>query len=180
MKVPKSKLIILICILQILFLLFGIAHVNITLLAGEKAIIEMAGYDPYDPLRGRYLNLRVAEQKVELEGNSISRYENGNNNFVYVVLGKSLNSKIYDTFEYATLDKPANGELYIKTRSSSYLLHKNEVQIYPNLDTYYLNEKLAIKLDDVVRTSESEVHLVLKVLNGNYTIDSIIINGQEY
>lgn len=179
MKVSKGTCIIVICILQIFVLLFGIIHINIILFRGEEAVIKMEGYDPYDPLRGRYLTLRIADEKVALERNSISRYKNYDNNLVYVVLTKSATSNTYDTFDYATLDKPINGEIYIKC-PSSYLSNENEVWIYPNLNTYYLNEKLAIELDAITRDPETEMYLVLKILNGNYTIDSIIINGQLY
>ena len=179
MKLSKGKGILLICALQLFVLVFGIAHVNFILFGGETAVIEMTGFDPYDPLRGRYLDLRVADLEVKLEANSIERYPLYEDTFVYVILDKSQGSDTYDTFAYASLDKPTNGELYIKC-PSLYRTDENNVRIAPGLDTYYLNETQALQLDAITRDADTEMHLILKIMNGNYTIDSILINGELY
>lgn len=184
MKLSKTKFIIFVCILQTLFLLAGIIHVNITLLMGKEALIEMDGYDPYDPLRGRYFALALSNPYVPLEPNSILRYQSydtddTDSRTVYVVLEKSTQSEVHDEFSYASLDKPTD-KMYIKCPSSQYSLESNQITIRPRLNTYYLNEKKAIVLDSVLRSSDSEVDLILKVLNGSYAIDGIVINGKRY
>lgn len=179
----KTKLILVTCIAQILILLSLIGVVNLILVAGQTAMVEMTGYDPYDPLRGRYLSLQLKERYVPLDipENDYNDYQK-----FYVVLEKSEGSLVYDHFSYATVKKPDN-QLYIvcpgyisydydrETKE-----HTKSLRISPNLNTYYLNEQTAKELDKIVWSNDTTMYISLKILNGNYAIDGLIVNGQKY
>ena len=53
MKIHRNKMILIVFALQLLMLLAVIAMVCAVSGRGRTVTLEMAGYDPYDALRGR-------------------------------------------------------------------------------------------------------------------------------
>ena len=74
MKIHRNKMILIVFALQLLMLLAVIAMVCAVSGRGRTVTLEMAGYDPYDALRGRYLRLSSPDSRVTLEPGSIERY----------------------------------------------------------------------------------------------------------
>ena len=107
MKIHRNKMILIVFALQLLMLLAVIAMVCAVSGRGRTVTLEMAGYDPYDALRGRYLRLSSPDSRVTLEPGSIERYENRRQSTipVYVVLDTDPDSGI-SGFSYASLDCP--------------------------------------------------------------------------
>ncbi len=168
----KIKVFLIIVLLQICFLFYGIVDTNLILSTGESIVIKMSGFDPYDPIRGRYIQLALEENRVDID-NSFSREHS--KTIGYVIL---TNNGKYDEFSYASTLEPSGEIKYIKCDMS--ISYDDVAYIYPKLDTYYVNEKIAPKLESIIRQADSEVFLHLKIKNGNYRIDKLEVNGEFY
>lgn len=133
-------------------------------------------YDPYDPFRGRYVQLRVPSQRVTV--NEKREYARNNG---YAVLEKDE-----DGFAVVVdlLDKPEPGKTAMRIQSiwRSYYDdtagHTYEVS-FP-LDRFYMNEKLAPEAERVVaeaiKAGGAGCALLVNVYaNGNSTIKDLLI-----
>lgn len=182
MKTHRNKLILTAFLLQILMLLSVIALVYGVSRKGQTVILEMTGYDPYDALRGRYLQMDNPDDDVILEPGSLERYidMNRDNVPVYVVLEENPENGL-SSFSYASLDRPGDTVPYIRCGSRYLRTYEDEprIRIIPRINQYYLNENSADRLDQSVRW-DTEIHMSLKIWHGLYVVDGIEIDGQRY
>lgn len=182
MKRHRNKLLLAAFALQLLLLLSIIGLVYAVSLSGRTAVLEMTGYDPYDALRGRYLQLSNPDGDVVLDPGSAERYEalSGKARNVYVILETDPESGL-ERFSRATLDRPEAGVPYIKCPSGYMRTSGDEtrVSISPRITRYYLNEKQAAQLDRAV-TWDTKIRLSLKIWHGMYVVDGMEIDGVRY
>lgn len=182
----KQHLMITIFVLQIFALVFGIFHVNYILITGDSVKLKVTGFDPYDPLRGRYLDLNLEDNKVSLHEKIQETFNNpqayDTPAQAYVVVKKSIDSSTtsHDTFDYMTYTKPPTTSTFIKCDIGNYLDDAGKVSIYPRIHTYYVNEQLAPTLEEQLRSPDTQAYIYLKVKNGMYTINKLEINGAIY
>lgn len=182
MKKHRNKLILAAFALQILLLLSIAGLVFCVSRNGRTAVLEMTGYDPYDALRGRYLQMSNPDGDVVLEPGSVQRYQarSGEPGDVYVVLEPDPENGL-DRFSFATLDRPARDVPYIKCASGYLWMSGDEarVYIYPRITKYYLNESQAARLEGAV-TWDTQIRLSLKIWRGMYVADGLEIDGVKY
>ena len=182
MKIHRNKMILIVFALQLLMLLAVIAMVCAVSGRGRTVTLEMAGYDPYDTLRGRYLRLSSPDSRVTLEPGSIERYENRRQSTipVYVVLDTDPDSGI-SGFSYASLDCPDSNTPYIRCSSQYLRIYEDgaQISIQPRIEQYYLNERHADALEQSI-TRDSNILLRLKIWRGMYVVDGLTVDGQAY
>lgn len=186
MKIPRNKLVLIAFAVQIAMLLSIIAVVYGVSRWGQSVSIQMTGHDPYDALRGRYLQLDIPDSGVGLEPGSLERYKTqyetmGNRDIpVYVILDKDPDSGL-SQFSFAALDRPGGSAPYIRCPSRYLWTSDGEwrVNIRPRITQYYLNETQAQQLDASVRW-DTEIRMRLKIWNGLYVADGIEIDNQDY
>lgn len=178
----RNKMILAAFVLQILLLASVISLVYAVSVNGRTVVIEMTGYDPYDALRGRYLQLDLPAREVILEPDSLERYRASRKDeqYVYVILDQEPGSRL-SRFAYASLDRPAPDTPYIKCMSRYLWTSDGEsrIDIYPRISQYYLNEHQADQLDRSVSWN-TRILLTLKLWHGMYVIDGMEIDGVTY
>lgn len=178
----RNKTIVLVFVLQLIFLISIAVYTNMILAVGDSVTVKMDGYDPYDPLRGRYVILQMDQRIIPVLSSDISKVESMDSfpDKMYIVM-QDPNSGYFD---YATLTKPKNGEVYIQTEvRQSYNLDVLSVYINSTY-IYYMNEQTAIEVDKIIGSwvdgEKVEVYMNLKVMNGNFQIDYITVDGITY
>ena len=166
---------------------------------GTEVRFVCQAYDPYDPLRGRYLRTRVSEDctNMAFQVCETNRYEFRNK--LFARLEPIGTNGLWRVAEVAV--EPGTEGLWVRPKSSSieYCLGwsdrgKNEewddfdkrkkasglkaVVTFP--DQLFVNEKLAPEAEKVLRkhTGKSAV-AVYRVLNGEMVITDIEINGKS-
>lgn len=183
----KKRLVLAVFFIQIIVLVFGVLTINYVLRTGEVVKLAVTGFDPYDPIRGRYVYLNLVDDRVKINDDSKQRFIDITSSSIekmplaYIII-KNTSSSSSDTqcFDSITFNKPSKDVKYIKCDIGGYLDDEDKVAIYPRLDTYYVNEKLAPYLEDELRKPDSKGYMYVKVKNGIYVIDKIEINGVIY
>lgn len=187
MKPCRNNIILLVFFLQLLMPLSFIAVTSMVLAGGQEVTVRMAAYDPYDMIRGRYLQMHnpdsetVPDSGLEYE---LSRRPDLSEKRpdLYVVLSSDPDTGL-SHYSFATLKRPSHGIPYMKCPSSDYSIWEEtdgiKLHIYPRIDRYYLNEADALSLDRNIR-ADSEIRVRLKLWNGMYAVDGIEVDGIPY
>lgn len=183
----RNSIIPLVFFLQLLIPLSCIALVCTVLARGQEVTVQMAAYDPYDIIRGRYLQIRNPDSEVPMEPgleNELENIWNAGRGFpdMYVVLQPGPDTGL-SRFSFATLKRPEHGTPYITCPASTYSIRegndRTSLFIYPRIDKYYLNEADALYLDQIIRP-DTDIRVTLKLWNGMYAIDGIKVDGVPY
>ena len=129
-----------------------------------------APVDPYDALRGRYIDLRFAENRGPvIQGESIKPGQT-----VYALLGTDTDGFAYITG--ITAQKPALGD-YVETRAG-YMLGENINVILP-FKRFYMREDLASQAEQVYwRTAGREGSVSVRIKNGMGVIEQLYIGDK--
>lgn len=187
LKSIKKEILIITLILQLIVVVFPILRNNYLLKTGESFKIEVTGYDPYDILRGRYIDYRLSNREIEV-GNTIDKEIVNNAKVMYFEIDKELE------ITQATHLKPSHSnyislhpkQFYYKNYSQYYdenILKTKETDkiiVDPDFKKYYVNEKVAPFLEDELRKSETKAYITLVVKNGKYLVKNMIINDVTY
>ena len=117
---------------------------------GESYKIEIGGFDPYDPFRGRYVAVRPLIDDLSRWGKHSYVLYKDENDFVV---------------EAQIVDKTTKDRGFVKNFT---------------LERYYMNEKLAPLAEDSLRNVLAEegstAYVVVKIKNGSYVIEGLFIN----
>lgn len=175
----KTYLLVSACVIQILVLLGMVIGVNYIYLTGSTYVIKATGYDPYDPLRGRYIQLNICEEVLPLKSNEEVADMN-------IILGtdKPLYA-VFDTKErdgklvYCTFDKPVDKNYLKVDRWHTYSEESSRLICYFNTEEYYVNERMAEEIETKIRNTE-EVYLQIQVNKGIYVVKKLLIDGESY
>ena len=183
----RNKIILLVFLIQLLIPLSCIALVCTVLAMGQDATVRMDAYDPYDMIRGRYLQIRNPDSEVTpdsgLEEELEHMLDTGKKQpDMYVVLEPGDDPGLL-RFSYATLIRPNHQTPYIRCPASTYYIRRNDegtkLRIAPKIDKYYLNESDANYLDQYIQR-DTDIRVKLKLWNGMYAVDGIIVDGIPY
>lgn len=150
----------------------------------EPAVYEFdtSLYDPYDPMRGRYVRLSFGEiEHIEIQGNAGEKFVGMNHG--YAVLGKDKNGRAVIT-ELCTRGEIPDGKDFLRVKIRFPWQNKTYVQnkIYITLpfDRFYLNEKLAPEAEKLLQDCTENAVLKVKVYeNGNFAVDDLCIGGKS-
>ena len=173
----KKYLLVSTCILQVLILLGMVIGVNYIYKTGETYMMKATGYDPYDPLRGRYIQVRICEELLPLKINEEMPANNwASDRPLYAVFSKEDEG---GKLAYCTFNKPVD-ENYLKVDEWNQDLEQDKMFIcYFKVQQYYVNEKMAEKLEKMISKTE-EVYLQIQVNKGMYVVKKLVIDGESY
>jgi len=150
---------------------------------GRTVYVKCKLYDPYHPLKGRYLQLDFDYSKVPLK--NYPDLSADRKNFIqdftplYVVLSEDKNEVIN-----VTVKKPADNSLYLKSKFR--YDYNDDIYLHFPFDKYYIQENLAKKAEDYIRANpELNIRLelsvdkegnarIVKMLSGDKKIEDLI------
>ncbi len=186
----KTILMVLLCIGQLAVIATMIGKVYVIKKASTKILLECETYDPYDALRGRYLQVQLKSRIVNdnlykefpsLKNMSEDKLQALAGKEVYCVYGPG-----YNGYEYRLVDiktrRPGKGFVFLKAK----LEYAGDRKLILGLPVfkYYIQEDLALKADKILgRVFESiledGMYIELEVDHeGNYIINSLYIGEQ--
>jgi len=171
----KKCLLALVLIAQLSVPAFMVYRYESTLDNGATYRFQVRPYDPYDPFRGRYVNLVFAERSVAYNGDAYLSY--GDFAYATITTGEDGNAKLVELF--AT--PPTSGD-FLKVKCLWSDNDDKTKQVEFIFKRYYANEKKAPNIEaTVTRLSrrgidESEnVTAQVKVKDGLGVIEEIYI-----
>lgn len=166
---------------------------------GTEVRIKCQAYDPYDPLRGRYLRVTVSETCTnifsEVDADNYWKVPEGD---IYAKLAKAPgNGGLY--LVEAVAREPADAGLWVKTKSLTLaraLGHEDKrkgeswdefyarqresgtkaVVSFPN--QLFVNEKVAPEAEELLRKAIASAVAVFRVLDGEIVLTDIEIGGK--
>ena len=176
-KQAKLYLLVSGCVFQVLILLGMVIGVNYIYIAGETYMVKATGYDPYDPLRGRYMQLRMNEEILPLKlDEEMPINARSSDTPLYAVFSKEEKG---GKLAYCTFYKPKDENYLILDEWEQYTEQDRMFICYFKVDDYYVNEKLAEDLEKKISKAE-EVYLQIQVHKGVYVVKKLVIDGVSY
>jgi len=158
---------------------------------GKVFRFPVTAYDPYDPMRGRYvrLNLNDFERNIRLpKKNRNLKFRNRQNIFAVLEPGQDGTAKIVDLVSERK-EIPA-GKMFLpveflwshqeydaKTRK-----HRNRWTHHIRLpfNRFYLNEKKAPEAEKMLQDRKSKAELTVIIYpDGVYQVKDLVINGKS-
>jgi len=167
-------------------------------LNGTEVRLKCQAYDPYDPLRGRYLSMTVREDctNILFDASGQSEYERRND--VFVQLGEIPGSNGLYRVE-AVAKEPTDGGLWARPKwvRMEYALgysDKGKDESYDDFharreksgrkavvsfpDQLFVNEKVAPEAEKLLRERTASAIAVYRVLDGEAVLTDIEIAGK--
>ncbi|MCP3966746.1 MAG: GDYXXLXY domain-containing protein [Lentisphaerae bacterium] len=152
--------------------LYMIARAEGILTKGNVYLFKVVPRDPYDPFRGRYLNISVEQNYVAGKDKDFRQGK-----LCYAVLNK-------DKYGYAFLSDlldapPANGD-YIRVRYRWYDDKRNLINL--PFGKYFVNEKIAPVAEkvvaDFIKDPKKACVLKVRVKGGEALVEGLLLDGK--
>jgi len=154
-------------------------------------LFETEILDPYDPMRGRYVQLYFKQNRVRLHDKNMQILESRSTNSCFAVLEKNPDGTARIVDLVTDVKQVPAGKDFLRVRYSHFQWdfdEKTKSQQKTGLhtiqfpfDRFYLNESLAPEAERVVRenTRKGKAYARIKVYeNGNFAMDDLIVDGQ--
>lgn len=151
---------------------------------GAVVRVAVGAPDPFDPLRGRYLQVRPLESEVRLDP-GLAHLATGEK--VWVQLEKGPDELHH--LGKVTQQKPLSGDYLLMTLQLPQGRSSDTAQITPKttvtwpVDRFYVNEKLAPEADKWLREKTLGGRTVvaeLRVLDGTAVMTDIAVDGRSF
>jgi hypothetical protein len=143
---------------------------------GEIVKFKCGAPDPFDPLRGRYLTVRVEDAHATMP--KPSPFKGGETVYATITVGAD-GFALFDTI-YA---EPPTSGLYLKCKLPGYLYDAPRVLMEVPIERYYVNEEVAPKADEWLSKVRSErggiTWVEVKILKGSAVITDIKHDGKS-
>lgn len=180
MKIKNSERIFFICAIVLNLLVLG-------LLTAKPLVIQKSAeknerilrlkcnlYDPYDPMKGRYVRLTFDENNKNVKDIKFdeeilfedNRKEGENKSWrikipaLYAVFEN--NEEGVSVLKEVTLKKPSENELFIKT-AAQYFRNDETIYLDLNFSKYYMQEEHADRVDKMTRNEFEKLNPVLEI-----------------
>lgn len=142
---------------------------------GTLIKLKCTAPDPYDPLRGRFLAIRPAQQQIPVA--ETLQLQRGTTFYASFSTGDDG----LTTLSGVTLDPPEKGES-IRLRTRYFSNDKNVNFDWP-FERFYINEKLAPEADawlaENIRSAQGVIAEV-RVLNGKAVLADLSLDGKSF
>lgn len=151
---------------------------------------RMEIFDPYDPMRGRYVRLNP-EFSVRLKNKNTNLFRNDQEIFAVLEKDEKGLAKFVDL-----VPKKPDGKKFLKVKYSWFqadygkdpknpkrniLLKTGQHRIRTPFERFYMNEKSAPAAEQMVREATADKKAVIRVkvyADGNAAIDSLLVDGK--
>lgn len=146
---------------------------------GTLFTIPVTLYDPYDPLKGRYLRLRYLFDRFDLDEVRYLKKELSDKDKkldVYVSFMKIGNSE-YHSLDYIYFTKPNNSNRPFVKATLNYYSGNQTIHLDFTFDRYYIQDNYAKIAEDLVRDSEKKASLIISTdTEGEAKIEDLLID----
>ncbi|WP_070000860.1 GDYXXLXY domain-containing protein [Cellulosilyticum sp. I15G10I2] len=158
----RFQLLIITFFVQFLIILYISLSYEIVALIGNTYQFKIEGYDPIDPLRGRYLAYIIDTDTIT---NQLGDYTGR----CYITIAK-------DNEGYAYLDRTYKE----KPKEVDYIVaQKYGEEYYQTYFTkYFINEAVAQKAEELFRENNEQGLVVVKVKNGRSIVEGLYIGDK--
>ena len=180
---------------------YRIAYCEDIIRNGVEYRVRVEGYDPYDPMRGRYLAVRLALPDYRLTEAECAAFNVTSPGYVYNHIDRAYAVLTRDDDGFAEIAAispapPTDSTDFVEVTGTiangSYHMSRdgdddgeqddNAPKFSARFDTnrYYINETLANQLErDHFRVEEEDNNTVavLRVLNGKHIVTGLLVNG---
>lgn len=157
------QLAIIIFAVQFLVILYISLSYELVSFGGNTYQFKIEGYDPIDPLRGRYLAYIIDTDTIDSQ------------------LGENYMGKCYITIAkddtgYAYLDKAYAD----KPKNIDYIIAQKYGRDYYDtyLTKYFINEAVAQRAEELLNQNIEESSVVIKVKNGRTIVEGLYVKDQ--
>jgi len=166
-------------IILVLFIVSAAAQLFIavsSLVFNERILSNGAVYrfrtepvDPYDPFRGKYIELDVHRSIITDEA---YRFDEGEK--VYVLLKRD--EDLFTSFSGISEDKPSSAD-YIKLEID--YISGNEIEFKNPFDRYYIDEDYAEEAETAYwsESFDGETYIEVRVLSGHAVLEELFLGG---
>lgn len=187
----KTILLILLCTGQLAIIASMIIKVSYIKQSKITVLLECETYDPYDALRGRYLQVQLKSGIVNenrfkefpsLKNLSEDKLQDLKGKEVYCIYGPSYNTREYRLEDIIT-GRPGKNFVFLKAKINS--LSNGKLRLDMPAFKYYMQEDQALKADKILgRVDETIEALGLYIElemdhDGNYIVKNVFIGEQS-
>lgn len=178
--IMKFARIVLFSVSAIVFLTvpgMQIIKYNDALKNGERILFRVQGYDPYDPFRGRYVQIRIEPSRYTLQEDDKSiRWEDKGKENVYMHVGVNESGVGYFTGVSKT---PPDSGVYWKLKTLGRVYnYSNQLSLDIPLNRFYMNEYLAGPAEKYLTGDWQNVRVALRFKDGLAVIEEIYIGDK--
>jgi uncharacterized membrane-anchored protein len=168
MKKISFAILLLVFALQLGTSGYAILRESVILATGTAYRFRVAPLDPYDLTRGRYVSLSV-DMFGENETGWLSRQGADDSEYARITVGDDGFARV-------------NGFSSECAQSNVCLQYDSYYQLMNMFNRYYLNEKIAPKVEQYLRArgnEEYESYIIVRVKGGRGVIEGLYVNGQK-
>lgn len=167
MKMETKKIILYIIVLCCLFLLpICMVIVNTdTLKDGKEFLFKVEAFDPYDVLRGNYLDINFSESYARNGSNFETEY--GDRCFATI----KEDEYGFAYFDQITKEKPKKTEDYYETK-----IYYGERIETPT--RYYMNEEKSLLAEEIYNENLDNTYIKVRVKNGKMVIVGVYVDDE--
>lgn len=169
-KKNKLTLLLIFTIVALFAIVLTGLKSEMALRLGDSYNIKIQGYDPYDPVRGKYIMFTMDTSGVKTSediGNSQTRV-------CYISLTKDKDD--FYVLDKAYLDKPQDLP-YIKTLMHNYSNDGSYFYASP-FDSYFLAEDISQNAEDVLRENIEDAYISIRIWQGSGVVSGMYIDGK--
>ena len=158
----RLKILIVVFFLQLIAILYISLSYEIVALGGNTYKFSIEGYDPVDPLRGRYLAYIIDTETIKSDLGSYTGE-------CYITIKK-------DKDGYAYLDKAYKEQ----PKETDYITAQKRGDDYYEtpFTKYYVNETIALQADELIRENREKSYVVIKVKNGKSIVQGLYMDDK--
>lgn len=174
----KQKLIIsmfsLLILLQVASPLYMIVKRELVLKHGIPFRFKTAPIDPYDPMRGRYVALRIEANKApKPQGVNLKPKQKA---YAEIAADENGNAKIAQI----TLQKPKSPSFLDVTINS---ISDNEIFLNIPIDRYYMEETAAPQAEKIYRKynerNKQDAYVIVRIRNGYSVVEGLYVDNKK-
>lgn len=153
-----------------------IARREAVLQRGERFKFKVQPVDPYDAFRGRYVALRLMEDKASVP--SRIKLDFGQRVFAQIIVDEQGFAK----FSGVTTFRP-QGAPYIEATVASFVRATSQVRLDLPIDRYYMEEKKAPIAERIyqrhARRGREDAYVLVRVRDGFAVIEELYVGGKR-
>lgn len=170
MKNNKKLLMILFGILAVLAITLPGIKNELTLKFGTPYKVKIQGYDPYDPIRGKYIQFTIDTSTISTD----AVFNDFNTKVCYLSLTPDSNG--YYILDKAFLNKPKDKPFYLK----SFIYRSYDETYYYDspFSSYFISEDISEKAEELLFQNIEDAYIVINFWKGNSTISGMYIGDK--
>lgn len=168
----KKILITIICgiIVVLAITLPGIKH-ELSLKLGATYNLKIEGYDPYDPLRGKYIQFTMDTSTISPSFTD----QNVDGKICYITL--KTDTQGFYTMDKAYLEKPSKNTPYLI--STIHTDYDGNYYYDSPFEKYFISENISQYAENILFQNSEKAYISINFWNGNSTVSGMYIDNKR-